>query len=160
MQQGFTGTVVAYVDGACFPNPGPGGWGVVFDTDTSIYEASGAAHHATNNQMELAGAVNALRMCAPDADVTIVSDSQYVVNGASSWMLGWKRRGWRLRNGAQVKNVEWWKEIDMEAQHRPRVGWKWVRGHSGVWFNERADILATQAAAEAARGNVGRLVIV
>ena len=153
MMDQIIGVVTAYVDGACLGNPGPGGWGVVIVTRTGICEASGAAHHTTNNQMELAAAVNALRMCERGESFTIISDSKYVISGASAWMHGWKQRGWRLRNGDPVKNVEWWKEINLEVERRQRIGWKWVRGHTGDWFNERADALANEASAFAASGN-------
>jgi ribonuclease HI len=126
-------SLIAYADGSCLGNPGPGGWGVVLiGSNGSRLEFSGAAESTTNNRMEITAAIEALRRLPSGADVTIRTDSQYLVN---TMTRGWKRR----------ENLDLWKILDAEVAQR-RVGWEWVRGHSGDTFNERADELARNAA--------------
>lgn len=130
--QGKSG-VAAYADGSCLGNPGPGGWGVlIVGADGSQRELSGADPSTTNNRMEITAAVQALRALPPGLDVTIHSDSQYLINTMT--------RGWRRR-----ENLDLWRELDAEAAKR-RVQWEWVRGHAGDPLNERADELARSAA--------------
>jgi ribonuclease HI len=125
--------VIAYADGSCLGNPGPGGWGVVLvNSNGSQLEFSGAAASTTNNRMELTAAIEALRRLAPGLDAIVRTDSQYLVK---TMTLGWKRR----------ENLDLWKIIDSEAAQR-KVSWEWVRGHSGDTLNERADELARNAA--------------
>ncbi len=126
-------SLIAYADGSCLGNPGPGGWGVVLvGSDGSRLEFSAAAGSTTNNRMEITAAIEALRRLPPGAEVTIRTDSQYLVN---TMTLGWKRR----------ENLDLWKMLDAEVAQR-KVRWEWVRGHSGDTFNERADELARSAA--------------
>ena len=131
--------LIAYADGSCLRNPGgPGGWGVVLvGSAGSRLEFSGAAASTTNNRMEITAAIEALRRLPSGADVTIRTDSQYLVN---TMTRGWKRR----------ENLDLWKMLDAEAAQR-KVHWEWVRGHSGDTFNERADELARNAALERAQ---------
>jgi ribonuclease HI len=125
--------LIAYADGSCLGNPGPGGWGVVLlDNDGARLEFSGAAASTTNNRMEITAAIEALRRLPSGPEVTIRTDSQYVVK---TMTLGWKRR----------ENLDLWKELDTEVAQR-NVRWEWVRGHSGDMLNERADELARNAA--------------
>jgi ribonuclease HI len=125
--------LIAYADGSCLGNPGPGGWGVVLvGNGGSRLEFSGAAPCTTNNRMEITAAIEALRKLPPDVEVTLCTDSQYLVK---TMTLGWKRR----------ENLDLWKVLDVEAARR-KVRWQWVRGHSGHSFNERADELARNAA--------------
>jgi ribonuclease HI len=129
-----------FTDGACSGNPGPGGWGYVLRVDGVETEGSGGERETTNNRMELLGAIEGLRALAEPREVRLVSDSQYVVKGLSEWMDGWKRRGWRRKEGP-VLNVELWKELDrLRAVHTIRP--EWVRGHQGHPENERCDRLA------------------
>ena len=136
--------VTAYTDGACRGNPGPGGWGVVLESNGHTRELLGAQPDTTNNRMEMQAAVEALRVLQEPCEVEIVTDSNYLKNGMQEWMADWKRRGWKTKAGEQVKNQDLWQELDgLATTHRVR--WNWVRGHSGVAGNERADTLANEA---------------
>ncbi|NQZ74469.1 MAG: ribonuclease HI, partial [Dinoroseobacter sp.] len=136
----------AYTDGACSGNPGPGGWGALLiarngETILKERELNGGEPETTNNRMELLAAINALESLSRPSTITIVTDSQYVKNGVTSWIFGWKRNGWRTSAKKPVKNVELWQRLD-EAQARHDVVWEWVKGHAGHPENERADALA------------------
>lgn len=138
--------LVAYTDGACSGNPGPGGWGVLMraERDGAILkerELQGGEAQTTNNQMELMAAISALEVLERPSEITIVTDSAYVKNGVSQWIHGWKRNGWRTADKKPVKNVELWQRLDA-AQARHTVTWEWVKGHAGHPENERADELA------------------
>ena len=145
-------TMTAYTDGACLGNPGPGGWGVVLAEDGATREElSGSAVDTTNNRMELWAALEALERTAPTTALRIVTDSKYVHDGATKWLAGWKRKGWRASGGGAVKNRDLWEKLDARVNARSaRVEWRWVKGHAGHTGNERADRLAS-AAAKAAR---------
>ena len=136
----------AYTDGACSGNPGPGGWGALLiarngETILKERELNGGEPETTNNRMELLAAINALESLSRPSTITIVTDSQYVKNGVTSWIFGWKRNGWRTSAKKPVKYVELWQRLD-EAQARHDVVWEWVKGHAGHPENERADALA------------------
>jgi ribonuclease HI len=138
--------LVAYTDGACSGNPGPGGWGVLMhatDGDTVLKERalSGGEAQTTNNRMELMAAISALEALTRPSAITIVTDSAYVKNGVTGWIHGWKRNGWTTAAKKPVKNVELWQRLDA-AQQRHDVTWEWVKGHAGHPENERADALA------------------
>lgn len=138
--------LVAYTDGACSGNPGPGGWGVLLramrgDQIVKERELSGGEADTTNNRMELMAAIMALETLRQPSTITIVTDSAYVKNGVTGWIHGWKRNGWRTANKKPVKNVELWQRLDA-AQARHQVSWEWVKGHAGHPENERADELA------------------
>ncbi|QIE46947.1 ribonuclease HI [Pseudohalocynthiibacter aestuariivivens] len=138
--------LIAYTDGACSGNPGPGGWGVLMramqgDAVVKERELSGGAPDTTNNQMELMAAISALEVLERASTLTIVTDSQYVKNGVTGWIHGWKRNGWRTAAKKPVKNAELWQRLDA-AQARHDVTWEWVKGHAGHPENERADELA------------------
>ena len=140
--------LVAYTDGACSGNPGPGGWGVVLQALNSskiIKERhlKGGETNTTNNRMELKAAIAALEALGRTSNITIITDSNYVKNGITVWMQGWKCNGWRTSNKKPVKNVELWQRLDA-AQQLHSVTWKWVKGHAGNPENERADELARQ----------------
>ncbi|MGB1034491.1 MAG: ribonuclease HI [Paracoccaceae bacterium] len=138
--------LIAYTDGACSGNPGPGGWGVLMramqgDAIVKERELQGGEADTTNNRMELMAAITALETLARPSDITIVTDSAYVKNGVTSWIHGWKRNGWKTASKKPVKNAELWVRLDAaQAQHR--VTWEWVKGHAGHPENERADALA------------------
>ena len=138
--------LVAYTDGACSGNPGPGGWGVLLqarngNTVVKERELKGGAAATTNNQMELMAAITALETLERASTLTIVTDSNYVKNGITSWIHGWKRNGWKNAAKKPVANAELWQRLDT-AQARHDVTWKWVKGHAGHAENERADALA------------------
>lgn len=136
----------AYTDGACSGNPGPGGWGALLiaregDTVLKQRELSGGEPDTTNNRMELLAAIHALESLSRASQITIITDSQYVKNGVTSWIHGWKKNGWKTAAKKPVKNAELWQRIDA-AQARHTVTWEWVKGHAGHPENERADALA------------------
>ncbi|WP_019956621.1 ribonuclease HI [Yoonia vestfoldensis] len=136
----------AYTDGACSGNPGPGGWGALLiarDGDTVVKERplSGGEALTTNNRMELLAAISALETLGRATEITIVTDSAYVKDGITSWIHGWKKRGWKTSANKPVKNEDLWRRLDAAtAQHKVR--WEWVKGHAGHPENERADELA------------------
>jgi ribonuclease HI len=133
--------VVAYTDGACSGNPGPGGWGVILIYGTHRKELNGGERVTTNNRMELMAAISALEALKKPARVDIHTDSEYVQKGISAWINGWKRNGWRTSAKQPVKNADLWRRLDA-AQARHEVRWHWLRGHAGHLENERADELA------------------
>ncbi|MAM61904.1 ribonuclease HI [Maritimibacter sp. UBA3975] len=143
--------LVAHTDGACSGNPGPGGWGVLLqakDGERVVKERnlSGGEAATTNNRMELMAAIMALETLERPSDLTIVTDSQYVKNGVTTWIHGWKRNGWKTAAKKPVKNAELWQRLD-EAQARHQVEWKWIKGHAGHAENEKADELAREGMA-------------
>jgi ribonuclease HI len=136
--------VIIYTDGACAGNPGPGGWSAIMRYGPHEKVLQGGASLTTNNRMELRAAVEALRTLTRPCLVEIHTDSEYLKRGVTEWMAGWKRNGWRTRNGAAVKNQDLWRALSA-ALHPHRVTWHWVRGHAGDALNERADRLAVAA---------------
>lgn len=133
-----------YTDGACAGNPGPGGWGVVvYFTDRSTYELGGAAPQTTNNRMELQAAISALEFLTQSEQqdsVILFTDSEYVKNGITKWITGWKQKGWKTAQGKPVLNQDLWQAL--EQLNSPQVEWRYVRGHSGNLGNERCDAIA------------------
>ncbi len=141
--------VTIYTDGACSGNPGPGGWAALLLYDKHEREISGGEAQTTNNRMELMATIKGLRMLKEPCAVTIYTDSKYVLDGFTSWLPGWKKRGWKTADNKPVKNVELWQAL-VEAAEGHKITWKWVKGHSGNTHNDRVDALAV-AAAKAAR---------
>ncbi len=133
-----------YTDGACSGNPGPGGWGCVLLYNGHRKELSGGERQTTNNRMELLAVVRALEALKRSCSVTVHTDSTYVMKGITEWIDNWKARGWKTSDKKPVKNVDLWQELE-RALFPHKVDWKWVRGHSGIAENERADELARQA---------------
>ena len=146
--------VVVHTDGACVPNPGPGGWGALLRQGSHELElCGGQAGETTNNRMELTAPIMALEALRRPARVHIYTDSTYVRNGITKWVLGWSRNGWLTSAKQPVKNMDLWQQLQ-EAVLRHEVEWHWVKGHAGDPGNERADRLAAQglqAAVDAAR---------
>jgi len=139
-----TGLVVAYTDGACRGNPGPGGWGVLLRAGDAEKTLSGGEPATTNNRMELTAAIMALEALKRRSRVRIYTDSTYVRDGVTRWVHGWKRNGWRTAAREPVKNEDLWRRLDaLAAAHD--VEWLWVRGHAGDPGNEQADQLARAA---------------
>jgi ribonuclease HI len=133
--------VVIHTDGACSGNPGPGGWGAILDYDSTRKELFGGEPETTNNRMELMAAIEALNALKRPCVVEMHVDSQYVKDGITKWIHGWKRNGWKTADKKPVKNVELWQALD-EAVARHQIEWHWVKGHAGHDDNERADELA------------------
>jgi len=137
------GTVDIWTDGACKGNPGPGGWGAWLRWGEVERELWGGEKVTTNNRMELTAVIEALRALTRPVPVTLHVDSQYVMQGVTSWMAGWKRNGWQTRDKKPVKNQELWQALDAELA-RHQVRWVWVKGHAGDPGNEKADELANR----------------
>ena len=138
--------IVAYTDGACSGNPGPGGWGVVLiardgDRLLKTRELKGGEALTTNNRMELMAAIAALEALDRPAELTVVTDSAYLRDGVTRWIHGWKANGWTTAAKKPVKNDDLWRRLDLAAAWH-RVTWDWVKGHAGHPENERADALA------------------
>lgn len=132
--------VEIYTDGACSGNPGPGGWGAVLRWNGSEKELSGHENDTTNNRMELMAAIKALEELKRPCKVELYTDSSYVQQGITTWIKGWKAKGWPAR----IKNQDLWKELD-ELTQQHDISFHWVKGHAGHPENERADKLATEA---------------
>jgi ribonuclease HI len=139
-------TVVIHTDGACSGNPGPGGWGVILDYNGTRKELFGGAADTTNNRMEIQAAVEALNALKRPCTVEMHVDSQYVKDGITKWIHGWKKNGWKTADKKPVKNVELWQALD-DAIKRHQISWHWVKGHDGHPDNERADELAREGMA-------------
>ena len=132
-----------YTDGACKGNPGIGGWGVFIQRDNDQSDLYGFDLKTTNNKMELKAVIEGLKTINPKANVTIITDSQYVKNGINQWIFNWKKNGWKTAAKRPVKNIDLWKELDNLVENHS-VDWEWVKGHSGNPGNERADQLANK----------------
>lgn len=134
-------------DGSCLGNPGPGGYAaIVFDANgKEIAVVSGREKRSTNQRMEMIAAAEGLSQLPLAVAVTVNTDSKYVVDGMTSWIFGWKRRGWKKADGTPVKNLEIWQRLDREVSNR-KVKWNHVRGHVGIELNERCDQLANEQA--------------
>jgi ribonuclease HI len=136
--------VEIFTDGACSGNPGPGGWGVVMRCNGEKRELSGGERLTTNNKMEMTAAVEALKSLDKPCKVVLTTDSEYLKNGITKWIKGWKKNGWKTAAKEPVKNQELWQKLD-ELDQKHTIEWKWVRGHNGHPENERCDELAREA---------------
>ena len=139
--------VVIHSDGACQGNPGPGGWAAVLECDGHKREISGAEPATTNNRMELQAAIGALVALKKPCEVEFHTDSNYLRNGVTAWMHGWKKNGWMTKAKEPVKNADLWRALDTAIKPH-KIDWRWVKGHAGHEGNERCDELATAAIAE------------
>ncbi|MCC7339513.1 MAG: ribonuclease HI [Bryobacterales bacterium] len=142
--------VTLVTDGSCLGNPGPGGWAYILRFGSRVKEATGGDAHTTNNRMELSAAVEGLRALKESCAVELITDSEYVKNGITKWIDGWKRRNWRKSDGGAVLNVDLWQALEAEAG-RHRIDWKWTKGHADHEDNNRCDELAREAAEQARR---------
>jgi ribonuclease HI len=146
--------VQIYTDGACKGNPGPGGWGAWLKSGSTEKELFGGELNTTNNRMELTAVIEGLAALKRPCNVTLYLDSQYVRQGITEWIRGWKAKGWITSTKQPVKNVELWKRLDeLVEKSGHRIDWRWVKGHSGDPGNERADMLANKGVMKA----LGRL---
>jgi len=135
--------VVIYTDGACSGNPGPGGWGVLMQFGDHEKELKGGEPDTTNNRMEVLAAIEALEALKRPCLVNLHTDSVYLRDGITKWIINWKRNGWRTAAKKPVKNVDLWMRLE-DAIERHQVNWHWVKGHAGNPGNEAADALARQ----------------
>jgi ribonuclease HI len=134
-------------DGACLGNPGPGGWACMLRFATQTRELYGSSPQTTNNRMELTAAIEGLRALKEPCQVEVVTDSEYVKNGITQWIHGWKRNGWKTSAKKPVVNQDLWEELDgLVSEHK--IQWTWTKGHAGHDDNNRCDELAQRAARE------------
>lgn len=140
--------VLAWTDGACLGNPGPAGWAAMLRFGSVEKTFAGGEAEGTNNRAELMGAILALEALKEPCEILVHSDSQYVVKGASSWVKGWAKKGWKTASGSHVANRDLWERL-VKAVEPHSVSWKWVRGHAGHSENERVDALANAEARKA-----------
>ena len=141
----MAGTILIFTDGACSGNPGPGGWGAVLILpEGRVLELGGGDRSTTNNRMEMAGAIFALKAIAGRFEpVKLYTDSGYLILGITTWIAGWKRKDWRRMDGKEVLNRDLWEALDeLAAARRGRLNWGHVKGHSGHELNERCDAIA------------------
>lgn len=139
--------VEIFTDGACKGNPGPGGWGALLRYGENVKELFGGEENTTNNRMELMAAIVALETLNRPCEVVVTTDSQYVRQGITEWLEGWKKRGWKNSAKKPVKNADLWQRLDTATQPH-QIEWKWVKGHSGHPENEKADQLANKGVEE------------
>jgi ribonuclease HI len=141
--------IIIYTDGAARGNPGRAGWAVILINGKKIFEIGGASKHATNNQMELMGPIEALkhltRQGLAEIPIEIFSDSKYVILGITEWIFNWQKNNWRNAAKKSVLNKELWEEL-YELSKQFKIKWTYVEGHSGYKWNERADEIATSFA--------------
>jgi ribonuclease HI len=136
-------TVEIFTDGACRGNPGPGGWGALLRYGDNERTLCGGEHETTNNRMELMAVIQGLSALQRACEVTVTSDSIYVLKGIQEWMPNWKKRGWKTASKKPVKNVDLWQQLDKLVDLHT-IDWQWVKGHSGHTENEIADQLANR----------------
>lgn len=136
--------VEIFTDGACSGNPGPGGWGAILRYGDKERELSGGEKDTTNNRMELMAAIIALETLKEPCEVSLTTDSKYVMDGITKWIIGWKKKNWKKADNKPVLNADLWQRLDI-ANARHKVNWKWVKGHAGHAENERCDELARMA---------------
>ncbi|MBS1857473.1 MAG: ribonuclease HI [Acidobacteria bacterium] len=134
-------------DGACLGNPGPGGWAAILRYGPHKKEMWGSEPHTTNNRMEIKAAIEGLRALKVSCEVQVVTDSEYLKNGITTWIKNWKRKGWMTAAKKPVVNQDLWKELDGQVE-RHQTTWVWTKGHAGHEDNNRCDELATRAARE------------
>lgn len=152
-----TGQTIIYTDGACLGNPGPGGWAAIVGVPGANLKELGAFENATtNNRMELLAVIEALEFVIKEFDnfcrpeIIVLSDSSYVIQGASKWIYGWKRRGWKgAESGEEIKNVDMWMKLDdvlSRLSKKVKIDWRHIEGHKGIAGNERCDLISTTLA--------------
>jgi ribonuclease HI len=138
-------SIQVITDGSCIGNPGRGGWACILRYGEHKKELFGSAPQTTNNRMELMAAIEGLRALTEDCQVEIVTDSEYVKNGITKWIVNWKKRGWLTAEKKPVVNRDLWEELDAQVT-RHRIQWVWTKGHAANQDNNRADELANSAA--------------
>ena len=134
-----------YTDGACLGNPGPGGWAALIIDNNQERILSGNNEMTTNNRMELLAVIKALESINHHLEITIYTDSKYVINGITSWIKNWKTNDWKSSSKTPVKNIDLWKILDVNSQ-KQNIKWVWVKGHSGNNYNDKVDKIARNQA--------------
>ena len=134
-----------YTDGACLGNPGPGGWAALIIDNNQEKILSGNNEMTTNNRMELLAVIKALESINHHLEITIYTDSKYVINGITSWIKKWKTNDWKNSSKTPVKNIDLWKILDISSQKK-KIKWVWVKGHSGNTYNDKVDEIARNQA--------------
>ncbi|WP_395375289.1 ribonuclease HI [Marinicella sp. W31] len=137
--------VMLFTDGACLGNPGPGGWAALLRFGKKEKLLVGKNPDTTNNQMEMKAVIEGLKALKKACEITVFTDSRYVMDGYNQWLPGWKAKNWRNSKKEPVKNKSLWQELDEQAA-RHKISWQWVKGHSGHPENERVDQAARDAA--------------
>ena len=132
-------------DGSCLGNPGPGGWACILRYGAQSKELFGCASQTTSNRMELTAAIEGLRALRETCEIEIITDSEYVKNGITTWIAGWKKKGWITSAKKPVVNRDLWEELDAQVA-RHKTTWTWTKGHAAHGDNNRADELANAAA--------------
>jgi len=145
--------VEIFTDGACSGNPGPGGWGALLRYKAQERELSGAEAKTTNNRMEMMAAIAALEALKRPSRVRLTTDSTYLRDGITKWIIAWKKRNWKTASKKPVKNVDLWQRLEAALESHD-VAWHWVKGHSGHAENERVDELAREAIADLRSGKL------
>ena len=143
--------VEIFTDGACKGNPGPGGWGVLLRMGRHEKEMAGREAQTTNNRMEMTAAIRALKALIEPCEVTLHTDSRYLIDGMTKWIAGWQKRGWVNASKKPVRNADLWHDL-IEAAAPHTIHWQWVKGHSGHPENDRVDRLASDAAESVVAG--------
>jgi len=145
-KENFMKKVNIYTDGACRGNPGPGGYGVILEYEGREKELSEGFPNTTNNRMELTAAIVGLEALKQPCEVTLYSDSKYLIDAIQKgWLDSWRAKGWKKSDGKPVLNVDLWERLIVQLE-RHKVRFEWVKGHDGHRYNERCDLLATTAA--------------
>ncbi len=134
-----------FTDGASRGNPGPGGWGAIVVSEDKVKELGGGSKETTNNRMELTAVIEAIETVAKDGSATVFTDSSYVLKGATAWLSGWKKNGWKTKSKEEVLNKDLWERMD-KVLFGKKIKWELVKGHSGIPANERCDVIATSFA--------------
>lgn len=137
--------ITIFTDGSSRGNPGPGGWGAILITDDLVKEIGGREDATTNNRMELTAVISSVESALGEHDITIYTDSAYVVNGITRWVKGWKLNNWKTSTKEDVVNRDLWEKLVSLTTHRV-INWQLIKGHSGTPGNERCDVIATSFA--------------
>lgn len=137
--------ILIFTDGASRGNPGRGGWGAIVVEATTVHELGGREAHTTNNRMEMTAALEALSILKSGSSATLHTDSNYLINGITKWVFGWKKNGWKTKEKKEVENRDLWKKL-IDAIDGKKIEWKYVGGHVGIAGNERCDEIATSFA--------------
>jgi len=137
--------ITIFTDGSARGNPGPGGWGAILVTEDTAIEIGGREDHTTNNRMELTAVISALGEIKGEKEITVFTDSAYVVNGITRWVKGWEKNNWKTSTKEDVLNKDLWEQLVEVAGHKI-INWKIIKGHSGTPGNERCDVIATSFA--------------